>query len=148
MKGVSDVRDRRGQFERTYDGTSSTLRDARKDIVEWLIERGFDQELQDRAALVLSELATNAVQASPGRSYAVRLRDLGDRSAVLVVTSHTDYETPPPREHWAPTSTRAARGRGLMIVDALADEVEVDLPSHDTVVVTATLRSATPARPV
>jgi anti-sigma regulatory factor (Ser/Thr protein kinase) len=148
VKGASDVRDRRDPFERDYAGDSSTLRDARKDIVVWLTERGFDQDLQDRAALVLSELATNAVQASPGRAYAVCLRDLGDRSAVLVVTSHTDYETPPPRAHWTPTSTRAVRGRGLMIVDAVADGVEVDLPSHDTVVVTATLRSASPAGPV
>ncbi|HEX2738387.1 MAG TPA: ATP-binding protein [Acidimicrobiia bacterium] len=148
MNGTSHVRDRRGQFERDYDGTSSTLRDARKDVVGWLLDSGFDGDLQDRAALVVSELATNALQASPGSAYGVKLRRAGDRSAILAVTSHTDFKRPPPREHWGPASTCAARGRGLMIVEAVADGVEVDLPGQDTVVVTATFRSVSPLRAV
>ena len=144
MTRTSYVSDHRGQFERDYEGTSSTLRDARKDVVGWLLDRGFDGDLQDRAALVVSELATNAVQAAPGIAYGVQVRRVGDRSAILAVTSHTDFQQPPPREHWGPASTLAARGRGLMIVEELADGVEVDLARRDTVVVTATFRSSSP----
>ena len=143
MSGTGCVRD---QFARDYDGTSSTLRAARKDVVGWLLDCGFDRDLRDRAAMVVSELATNAVQASPGVAYAVQLRREGDRSATLAVTSHTDFQRPPPRQHWGPTSILAARGRGLKIVEALADGVEVDLPSSDTVVVTAMFRSSSPVR--
>ena len=134
---------RRGPgFERAYDGTSHTLRVARNDVVGWLDERGFDTDLQDRAALVLSELATNAVEAAPGNPYEVSVSQPDEQSAVVAVTSRTEYEQPPPREHWRPTSLLAPRGRGLMIVDEVADAVHVDTSNSDTVVVTATLRSS------
>jgi len=129
-----------GEFRRVYDGSSSTLSDARNDAVGWLGEHGLGLELQERAALVLSELATNAVQASPGTGYSVQLTIDRDRAAIIAVTSHTLYEQPPPREHWGPPSLLAPRGRGLMIVRELAEDVVVDLPDRDTVVVTATLR--------
>ena len=129
-----------GEFCRVYDGTSSTLRDARNDAAGWLRQHGLGPELQQRAALVLSELATNAVQASPGCDYSVQLTIDRDRAAIIAVTSHTSYEQPLPREHWGPPSRLALRGRGLMIVSESAEDVAVDLPNRDTVVVTATLR--------
>jgi anti-sigma regulatory factor (Ser/Thr protein kinase) len=129
-----------GRFERAYDGASHTLRVARNDVVGWLDEHGFDRALQDRAALVLSELATNAVQVAPGTTYAVSVSQPDAHCAVVAVTSRTEYEQPPPREHWRPASALAPRGRGLMIVDEIADAVDVDV-GGETVVVTATLRS-------
>jgi hypothetical protein len=57
----------------------------------------------------------------------------------VTVVSHTDFEQPPPKEHWGPPALLAGRGRGLMIVDDLSSEVTVDVPSQGTVVVTATL---------
>ncbi len=127
-------------FRRVYSGTSGTLRDARNDVVGWLEQHGVEDDLVDRAALVVSELATNAVQASPGSDYGVQLSLDRDRSATISVTSHTDYEQPPPPEHWGPPSLLAPRGRGLLIVSELSQDVAVDLPSRDTVVVTAKLR--------
>jgi anti-sigma regulatory factor (Ser/Thr protein kinase) len=129
---------------RSYDGNSSTLRVARNDAVGWWMQQDVDQDVQSRAALVLSELATNAVQTSPDSTYSVRLTVSDDRSAVVAVTSHTEFELPPPRDQWHPHSVLAPRGRGLMIVDALADDVAVDLASRDTVVVMATFRSSSP----
>jgi anti-sigma regulatory factor (Ser/Thr protein kinase) len=127
-------------LNRQYDGTTLTLRAARTDVVGCLSERGVDQDLQDRAELVLSELASNAVQAAPGNPFNLRLALAGDGTLVLAVTSQTHNGGPPPRREWGPDNVLAPSGRGLMIVDQLAEKVHVDRPAVDKVVVTATLR--------
>jgi anti-sigma regulatory factor (Ser/Thr protein kinase) len=128
-------------LDREYDGTTGTLRAVRTDVLGFLKEHQPDQDLQERAELVVSELATNAIQASPGVAY--RLRVSLDAGAVeLAITSFTDSGAPPPREDWGPEHARAPRGRGLLIVDELTDHVGVERPTDNTIVVTATLRSA------
>jgi anti-sigma regulatory factor (Ser/Thr protein kinase) len=128
------------RLDRVYEGSSRTLQAARTDLVDWLQQNGVDEDVQDRAALVVSELATNAIQAAPGFEYIVSGSiDRGD--VALTVVSHTDFEQPPPREHWGPPAALAGRGRGLMIVDDLSTDVVVEVPSQGTVMVTATLRA-------
>ena len=129
-------------LDREYDGTTGTLRAARNDVVGFLREHAPDPDLQERAELVVSELATNAIQASPGVAYRLRLALREDGSVVLAVTSSTQRNAPPPREAWGPTHARAPRGRGLLIVDGLTDDVAVERPSDDKIVVTATFRVA------
>lgn len=127
-------------LDREYGGTTGTLRVARTEMTGCLNERGVDQDLRERAELVLSELAANAVQASPGDPFGLRLTIGNDGAVIVAVTSHTSNGSPPPREHWGPATLLAPRGRGLMIVDELSDQVVVDKPEPRTVVVTATLR--------
>ena len=127
-------------LEREYEGTTGILRAARTDVTGCLHERGVDPDLRDRAELVLSELAANAVQASPGNPFGLRLSLDNDGAVVVSVTSHTSNGSPPPPEQWGPITMRAASGRGLMIVGELSDEVVIDKPDPRTVVVTATLR--------
>src|SRR5436305_1680080 len=129
-----------GELERQYGGTTGSLREARNDVGRWLRDHGARDDLLDRAALVLSELASNAVQAAPGTPYRVRSSMARGDSLVMAVTSHTDGHTPPPRGEWGPPTLMAAYGRGLLIVDELSDDVVVQQPAVDTVVVTATLR--------
>jgi anti-sigma regulatory factor (Ser/Thr protein kinase) len=117
-----------------------TLRSARNDVTGWLDERGMGQDLRDRAALVVSELATNAVQAAPGTAYSVRVWFADGGSINVAVTSHTANDRPPPRGEWRPSNMLALRGRGLLIVGELAHHVAVDQPAPETFVVTATLR--------
>jgi anti-sigma regulatory factor (Ser/Thr protein kinase) len=127
-------------LDREYGGTTSTLRVARTDVTGCLNERGVGQDLRERAELVLSELAANAVQASPGSPFGLRMVLDKDGAVVVAVTSHTNNGSPPPREHWGPRTLLSPSGRGLMIVDELSDQVVVDTPDPRTVVVTATLR--------
>ena len=101
-----------------------------------------DQELQDRAELVVSELATNAIQASPGTPYGLRVSLAGDGAVVVAITNSTQRDGLPPRSDWGPAHPGAQRGRGLLIVDELTDDVEVDQPAAGTLVVTATFRTA------
>ena len=129
-------------LDRQYDGTTGTLRAARNDVVGFLKAHVPDEDLHERAELVVSELATNAIQASPGVAYALRVEFTDDGSVVLAVTSYAQNDAPPPREAWGPASARAPRGRGLLIVDGLTDGVAVERPSDDTIVVTATFRIA------
>jgi anti-sigma regulatory factor (Ser/Thr protein kinase) len=129
-------------LDRRYDGTTGTLRVARSDVVVFLKAHVADEELHARAELVVSELATNAIQASPGVAYGLRVSLTGDGAVVLVVTSSTSHDGLPERESWGPAHATAPRGRGLLIVDELTDCVDVDRPSHGTIVVTATLRVA------
>ena len=127
-------------LERVYAGNSGTLRDARSDVVASLRSAVGDPDLEERAQLVVSELATNAIQASPGQRYGLVVQVGNDNSVVVQVTSTSDREAPPPRESWGPETARAVRGRGLLIVGMLSDEVEVAQPESGTVVVTATFR--------
>jgi anti-sigma regulatory factor (Ser/Thr protein kinase) len=127
-------------LDREYDGTTGMLRAARTDATGCLDQYGVDQDLRERAELVLSELAANAVQASPGNPFGLCMTLATDGSVVVAVTSHTDNGSPPPRRQWGPLTVRAPSGRGLMIVDRLSERVVVNQPDPRTVVVTAILR--------
>jgi len=125
--------------ERAYDGTTRTLRAARCDMADWLADNEVDDELIARAALVVSELASNAVQASSGVPYDLRVGLVADGSLVISLASLTNAAGPPPRGQWGPPTVLAATGRGLMIVDELSDSVTIDRPEAGRLVVTATL---------
>lgn len=127
-------------FERDYAGNSGTLRDVRSDVVASLRSSIIDPDLEERARLVVSELATNAIQASPGRRYGLVVHVASDRSVVLQITSTGDHDALPSRDAWGPETVTAVRGRGLLIVGTLSDEVEIAQPASGTVVITATLR--------
>lgn len=125
-------------LQRAYDGATSSLRSVRTDLLGWLADAGADDEVRERAALVVSELAANAVQAAPGRRFAVDAA-WEDPHVVVTVRNETDGDRPPRQATWGPVDALAPRGRGLAIVDALADGVTVDDAGGD-VVVTARLR--------
>jgi anti-sigma regulatory factor (Ser/Thr protein kinase) len=130
-------------LDREYDGTTGTLRVARNDLLSCLKAQLIDDDVQERAQLVVSELATNAIQASPGSPFGLQVSVSEDGSVHLSVTSSTDTDGPPPRNAWGPVHPIAVRGRGLLIVGKLTDEVDISHPTPGTIVVTATFH-ATP----
>ncbi len=124
-------------FDRDYPGEPGSLRSSRRDVVRVLGEHGMSDDLCDTAALVVSELASNAIEAAPGRDYTVRVGLGADGEVEIMVRNHSQAEfpgsagsLPPP---WAP------RGRGLAIVEALSTDLEVDRVDGDLVVVTVRL---------
>jgi anti-sigma regulatory factor (Ser/Thr protein kinase) len=124
---------------RAYDGDAATLRNARTDVVAWLAACGADGATQERAALIVSELASNALQASPGIAYAVRLSRDSASTVNLAVSNRNAVGPPPDHEQWHPVDVLSLRGRGLSIVDSLSDQVTVD-QHGGTVTVTAQFR--------
>jgi anti-sigma regulatory factor (Ser/Thr protein kinase) len=126
-------------LDRDYEGEATTLRAARRDVLAWLAERGANEATKQRAALIVSELATNALQASPGQTYTVQVAFVDDDHAAISVRNHTNGARPPAREHWHLTDRTSLRGRGLAIVKSLAEDVTVE-SVQDAVVVTAKIR--------
>jgi anti-sigma regulatory factor (Ser/Thr protein kinase) len=126
-------------LNRDYDGEPATLRIARRDVLAWLSARGADNETMQRAALIVSELATNALQASPGHAYNVTIALVGDACAEISVRNHANGSLPPDRACWKLSDQSSLRGRGLAIVDSLSEDVAVRADS-DEVVVSARIR--------
>jgi len=131
-------------LQREYDGDLATLRAARRDVTEWLADLGADDETKELAALVVSELTSNAIQAAPGRRYNLQVTLLDDGSAAISVRNRPIGSRPPARELWHPAPETPLRkllpsGRGLAIVDSLSEEVTVEHHGDD-VVVTARVR--------
>lgn len=122
-----------------YAGDTATLRAARRDVVGFLLECGASSTTVERASLIASELASNAIQAAPGVPYQVRVRIVEPNAASLSVRNHGHGAVPPAHDNWRPVDELAIRGRGLSIVDAMSDRVTVAVDG-DEVTVTSWFR--------
>lgn len=120
-----------------HAGETASLRPARLAVQAFLGDNGVADDVIERAKLIVSELTTNAVEASPGRDYRLRVAVDTDR-VIIQVRNRTPGELPPPRTEWGPDSLLAPRGRGLHLIAALADEVGVD-EQPESVEVTAVI---------
>ncbi|MBK5222037.1 MAG: ATP-binding protein [Acidimicrobiia bacterium] len=115
---------------------------SRHRLVGWLGAMNIDRNIIGELALVVTELVTNAVEASPSAAAEVSLRArIHNRDVVLEVTDqgggfNLDHDAAPRPEQ--------IRGRGLPIVQASVDLVEVERFDGQTRVL-ATRRLA-PAR--
>jgi anti-sigma regulatory factor (Ser/Thr protein kinase) len=129
---------------RAYEGLTTSVRQVRADVTDWLRTRGDDEDTVERAVLIASELATNAVHAAPGMRYTVSLRSIDPHTVELTVSNPSVTAVLPPRESWVPPDVLARQGRGLSIVAALSAIVSADVEA-DQVSVTALIRT-TPQR--
>jgi anti-sigma regulatory factor (Ser/Thr protein kinase) len=141
----SDVADSSGdkppdRIRHRYPGVTSALAAVRADFELWLLHQGVVFEERQIAVLVLSELATNAVQASDGSDYQVAYQRIDGHSIEVSVANWVGRSTIPPRQHWGPDDPLARRGRGLEIVESLADSVATE-NADDMVRVTVCLRA-------
>ncbi|MCT7354175.1 ATP-binding protein [Streptomyces sp. 15-116A] len=109
------------RFSSTPRGARLARHLATHQLDAWGIPYGTD--LSDTAALIVAELAANAVTHGrvPGRDFELRLTHLADRVRIEVTDTHSG----PPRPAVRPARTLDEHGRGLLLVDALADRWEV-----------------------
>ena len=132
------VTDPSAELSRAYDGDLRTLRQARTDVIDWLSGQGADEGTQERGALIVSELCSNAIQNSPGLSYDLKVVRVDDTAEISVRNRPIDKQ-PPARELWRPAGDLSLRelslrGRGLAIVDSLSEEVTIEHRGEDLVV--------------
>lgn len=90
----------------------------------WRIPYG--SEVSEAVALIVAELAANAVTHGrvPGRDFELRLGLMTGSVRVEVTDSRSGPRPPDPMDVLAP-SPLAESGRGLLVVDAVADRWEV-----------------------
>jgi len=123
----------------TYEATTACVAPARNDLTAWLEASSISPAPVSDVELIVSELVSNAVDAAPGRevTLAARLHSAVDRLEVSVSNDGSADQIGDPSE-WAPDEVLAKRGRGLMIVAALSDEVQVT-EQDERVTVTAVI---------
>ena len=126
-------------LRREFDGDLVTLHAARHDVIDWLSNLRADEETKDRAALIVSELCSNAIQNSPGSAYSLEIVRLDDDTAAISVRNRPTDKLPPPREQWRPAADLtlkelSVRGRGLAIVDSLSEELTIEHLGDDLLV--------------
>lgn len=127
-------------LNRSFAGTTGSLTESRHAVAESIADRDFDQDVVDKAVLAVNEMTTNAVEASPGADYQVVVAVDGD-DLILKVRNRAPSTEIPDSDDWGPNGILAGRGRGLAIVGAIAESVEV-VEGADWVEVTARLSAA------
>jgi anti-sigma regulatory factor (Ser/Thr protein kinase) len=109
----------------TLPGVATSAATARRFAVAAGAELGAGPQLLSHIALVVSELATNAIEASPGEPYQLTIDNV-DGLLTVEVRNHTTRADIPDRSCWKPRDPLALRGRGLGIVADLAHNVQID----------------------
>ena len=97
----------------------------RRAIAAAVARTGGQEELVEDVELVASELLTNAVEQSPTVDVRAIVRRHGARVS-LTVANRRSRSAPPPPDTWPEHDSTGERGRGLAIVAALSERVEVD----------------------
>lgn len=113
-------------FQTSFPARPDALARARRAFADWLCRRTHG-EVTDELEIVFSELAANAVDASPEADDEVTSRAWCEGPVlVLDLVNHTVPEAQaPPR--WDLDDPLRTGGRGLVITEAFVDSMEVTL---------------------
>jgi serine phosphatase RsbU (regulator of sigma subunit)/anti-sigma regulatory factor (Ser/Thr protein kinase) len=98
----------------------SSVRAVQAEVGELLRDLGANEGAVDDAELILTELIGNVVRHAPGKAQ-VSLSSAAGQVRLTVEDAGTGFEYRPS----APADTQAESGRGLFIVAALAEDVQV-----------------------
>lgn len=114
-----------GTFQTTIENSASSVARARRSFSEWLERLGVAGEFCDEMAVVFSELAANASDATASASEYPAVRAWTEDGSVLleVTNAVSDGEA-----SWDLDVRDAVRpsGRGLMIVRAYTDDLHFE----------------------
>jgi anti-sigma regulatory factor (Ser/Thr protein kinase) len=98
----------------TEDHDPARVGEARAAVRSWLADHDVDDDVSDRVLLVVSELVTNALRCTFGRTH-VALCHLGGGTLVEV------FDESPLRPSVLDAPPDATSGRGIAIVEAVSD---------------------------
>lgn len=116
------------QFDRAMPADLTRLSAVRHELESWLNRRGVDDEATDDLVLAASEAMANAAEHGSGfrptEHVTVRARVEGD---VVVMEVHD-------HGRWRTSSSSHERGRGLLIMGALVDDIIITEEDGTTVV--------------
>ncbi|MGW0791212.1 ATP-binding protein [Streptomyces sp. NPDC002911] len=116
-------------FTQRFSSTPRGARLARRLVLHqldaWGVPHG--SEVSDTAALLVAELASNAVTHGrvAGRDFEVTAEILGRTLRIAVSDTRGELRPPAPGEPRPPMPPLAETGRGMLLVEALADRWDV-----------------------
>lgn len=122
-------------FSVRFDAHVRSVPESRRDFVAWMRSAALDEETIDDLEVVFSELAANAVAASPEPTDDVHASaDIDAGMLVLEVSNRTDdpavvLQTPDLDD------PLRSNGRGLLIARAFVDSVDVEVTGSDRLLV-------------
>lgn len=123
-------------FAVRFDAHVHAVPETRRSFVAWMRSAELDDEVIDDLEVVYSELAANAVAASPSTSDEVRVRaQVDEGNFMLQVSNRTEATGQIPSTAPDLDDPLRPNGRGLLIARAFVDTVEIDLESPDRIVV-------------
>jgi anti-sigma regulatory factor (Ser/Thr protein kinase) len=129
-------------FTTSFDAHVDAVPGSRHDFVEWMRDAELDPEMVDDLEVVYSELAANAVAASPGPADEVRVEaEIEPGMLVLEVSNRTDDPRRLPRTPDLDDPLRS-NGRGLLIARAFVDSIEVEVTAAGRLLVRCCRRLA------
>ncbi|MEV6790754.1 ATP-binding protein [Streptomyces sp. NPDC051320] len=116
-------------FTQRFSSTPLGARLARRLVLHQLDAWGLPHgtETSDTAALLVAELGANAVTHGrvPGRDFEVTLKLLGRTLRIEVSDTRGELRPPPPGTRRPTLPPLAETGRGMLLVEALADRWDV-----------------------
>lgn len=144
MHADSTTTNTQDRFAWRLGADTGSISAARKAFDTWLRQSTVDDELLQDMAIVVSELASNALDgADPDQPDADVRAEITDHVLEVVVSNRTPADVTDIRR-WDLDDTLRGGGRGLMIVRAYTDTLGVD-STGDTVCVRCTRRLDQPS---
>ena len=124
------------RFETRSMADVADLSETRAEFVRWLREMGAGEDRIDDLSVVISELGANAVRETPaGAAGAEITAAVEDGTIVIEVSNEVAPDASPPSEHdWDLNDPLRTGGRGLLLVSAFVDDVDVDVVQRRLVV--------------
>ncbi len=120
---MTDTSDRR--FRRHELANSAQLADTRWDFSAWLSSLCAETERVEELLVVVSELGANAVEASPSGGPPATIEAWLSRNELAIEVVNQVGSTPD-GSSWDLDDPLRTGGRGLMLVSAFTDDVEVE----------------------
>lgn len=114
-----------GPFHYRFSPSTATVPLARHLLADWLDYQPVDPAFRDDLLFVATELCTNAVRAASGEPLSVELRASIEGDAVSIEVED-DGEGFVLSDRIQPPEPEAETGRGLFLVQALMDDVDVE----------------------
>ncbi|HEY1118702.1 MAG TPA: ATP-binding protein [Acidimicrobiales bacterium] len=123
-------------FSARFDAHVAAVPETRRRFVDWMRTAALEDEAVEDLEVVFSEVAANAVAASPSPSDEVHvLAQLDETVLVLEVSNRTDALEELPLVAPDLDDPLRPNGRGLLIARAFVDSVDIETAGPDRLVV-------------
>ena len=129
-----------------FDAHVQAVPETRRSFVGWMRDAQLDDDTIEDLEVVFSEVAANAVTASPDSTDEVLIRSVIDESVlVLEVSNRTDRADHLPLASPDVDDPLRPSGRGLLIARAFVDSVDIEAEEPDRLVVRCCRRITLPS---